>query len=336
MSSKLSFRGFYAPFHGHEPEHLQQITDSFRTQSRPIIYLAGDSSLDNKYWFEDAADAENGYEELVSPPKAKRDIAYWINKIAVERKSPYVCVNTAVEESTVGSRACMRLKSQDKVIRNNIQPNDLLIVSVGGNDIALAPNACTVLNMITLIKCMGKPAIDNSCAMALPCEECCCGCGFSCINACFGCPPQIGYFVHLFKTRIEAYIKNLTAVHRPKKILVCMIYYPDTTADGSWADATLAALGYDSTPEKLQLVIRRIFELATQQIKIPGSEVIAVPLFVALDGTRTTDYVQRVEPSGPGGEKMARLLFDALEEGGAADMAKAYREHIETLSAMDR
>ncbi len=333
-SNQLSYEEFYAPFHGHEPEHLQRITDSFRSQSRPIIFLAGDSSLDNKYWFKDAAGAENGYENLLTPPKAKRDIAYWMNKIATERKSTYVCVNTSVEESTVGSRACMRLNSQDRVIRNNIHPNDVLIVSVGGNDIALAPNACTVLNMLTLIKCVGKSAVDSSCAIALPCEECCCGCGFSCANACFGCPPQIGYFVHLFKTRIEAYINNLTAIHRPKKVLVCMIYYPDETADGSWADATLAALGYDQYPWKLQLVIRRIFELATQQIRVPGSEVVPVPLFVALDGTNTRDYVQRVEPSGSGGQKMAQLLFDALEEGGAASIAEAYSKHKEGVASI--
>lgn len=336
QSDKLSYAEFYAPFHGHEPEHLQRITDSFRSQSRPIIFLAGDSSLDNKYWFEESADAENGYEELLTPPRAKRDIAYWINKIATERKNPYVCVNTAVEESTVGSRACMRLNSQDRVVRNNIQPNDALIVSVGGNDIALAPNACTVLNMLSLVKCVSESAVEKGCAVALPCEECCCGCGFSCINSCFGCPPQIGYFVHLFKTRIEAYVKNLTAIHRPKKILVCMIYYPDENADGSWADATLAALGYDVNPRKLQLVIRRIFELATQQIVVPGSEVVAVPLFVALDGTNTRDYVQRVEPSGVGGERMARFLFDAIEEDGAAFVAEAYSQHKAGASPIHR
>jgi hypothetical protein len=115
---------------------------------------------------------------------------------------------------------------------------------------------------------------------------------------------------------------------------VCMIYYPDETADGSWADATLAALGYDQYPWKLQLVIRRIFELATQQIRVPGSEVVPVPLFVALDGTNTRDYVQRVEPSGSGGQKMAQLLFDALEEGGAASIAEAYSKHKEGVASI--
>lgn len=55
-------------------------------------------------------------------------------------------------------------------------------------------------------------------------------------------------------------------------------------------------------------------------IRIPGSEVIPVPLFHTLDGTRTEDYVARVEPSASGGRKMAEYLLDAMRGsgGGAA------------------
>ena len=34
--------------------------------------------------------------------------------------------------------------SQDELIRRNIQPQDYLIISVGGNDVALQPLLCTV------------------------------------------------------------------------------------------------------------------------------------------------------------------------------------------------
>ena len=47
-------------------------------------------------------------------------------------------------------------------------------------------------------------------------------------------------------------------------------------------------------------------------IRIPGSQVIPVPLFVALDGTRSEDYVARVEPSAIGGRKMAEFLLHAI------------------------
>ena len=50
-------------------------------------------------------------------------------------------------------------------------------------------------------------------------------------------------------------------------------------------------------------------------IRIPGSEVIPVPLFVPLDGTNSEDYVARVEPSASGGKKMAEYLLHIIQSG---------------------
>lgn len=61
-----------------------------------------------------------------------------------------------------------------------------------------------------------------------------------------------------------------------------------------------------------QAAIRRVFEVGTSKICIPGTEVIALPLFRVLDGSDTNDYIQRVEPSPRGGAKMARALMDAV------------------------
>ena len=72
---------------------------------------------------------------------------------------------------------------------------------------------------------------------------------------------------------------------------------------------------YDCAPSRLQSAIRRVFELATKRIRIPGVEVIALPLFEALDGSDTRDYVQRVEPSPRGGRKIAKLLLDTIYGG---------------------
>jgi hypothetical protein len=47
-------------------------------------------------------------------------------------------------------------------------------------------------------------------------------------------------------------------------------------------------------------------------IRIPGSQVIPVPLFTRLDGTRSEDYVARVEPSAIGGRKMAEFLLEII------------------------
>lgn len=46
---------------------------------------------------------------------------------------------------------------------------------------------------------------------------------------------------------------------------------------------------------------------------MPGSEVIPVPLFNALDGKNTLDYVARVEPSAIGGKKLAEFLLDVID-----------------------
>ena len=96
--------------------------------------------------------------------------------------------------------------------------------------------------------------------------------------------------------------------------MVCMLYFLDEMSNGSWADRTLALLNYSTNPRKVQSLLRRLFILATSKIRIPGCKVIPVPLFEALDGKDTSDYVQRVEPSASGGEKLASLLVSLLEK----------------------
>ena len=50
------------------------------TRSTAVIYLLGDSTLDNKAWFSDTARAINGYENFLDPPISRQDVAYCINK----------------------------------------------------------------------------------------------------------------------------------------------------------------------------------------------------------------------------------------------------------------
>jgi len=78
------------------------------------------------------------------------------------------------------------------------------------------------------------------------------------------CPPCLGYFRHLFKERIEKYIEKLVSKTKPKMILVCMIYYLDEKMVPSWANASLGAMGYNQNPKKLQVYIRKIYEVATR------------------------------------------------------------------------
>ena len=85
-------------------------------------------------------------------------------------------------------------------------------------------------------------------------------------------------------------------------------------AGDGWADRVLSLLGYNRNPEKLQLVIRSIFErIKAKGFSVPGvDEVLPVPLFEVLDPTDTTHYLQRVEPSAEGGRRMASALLDIL------------------------
>lgn len=42
---------------------------------------------------------------------------------------------------------------------------------------------------------------------------------------------------------------------------------------------------YNRNPRHLQSVMKRVFELGTSQINVPGSTVTVIPLFEALDGS---------------------------------------------------
>lgn len=54
---------FYGSYYGHPVDALDTLEVHLRGEegaARSVIYLCGDSSLDNKYWFRDQARATNG------------------------------------------------------------------------------------------------------------------------------------------------------------------------------------------------------------------------------------------------------------------------------------
>lgn len=288
--SQLNFRSFYGEYHGHRVEHLQMLIKTLKqiNPTKKFVFLAGDSSFDNKYWINsDFNDAVNDYNYVLDKPLMIPDICYHLN----DRLPNYYTVNTAIEESTLADRN-NRLLPQDEVIQEHITNDDILIVSVGGNDIALKPSVTTIYNMLLLTYINSTETIKKG------------------PDASWG----MKYFVNMFKNDVEKYLLRLLGDKRPKKIIVCMIYYPDKTANGSWADKTLGALNYDSNPEKLQTAIKQIFIHATMKINIPGSEVIPFPMFDVLNGTDTNDYAERVEPSNQGGRKLAEAFASVINK----------------------
>ena len=310
--SKISSSSFYNEFYGHKIEHLDALLPMLRESSDAIIWTAGDSSLDNKYWFRDRRPSVGAYQDILDPPISVCDVTYWLNAISQQQDGPrLVAINGAVEATTLNERS-FTLRPQDIFIRDNLARNDILVVSIGGNDIAMAPTPCTICSMIGLLS-LPIACLEHACSCATcPVDDACWGCGPSLLSCACAFPPCTGYFRHMFGVRTQKYIQALTRKTKPKMILVCMIYYPDEAIIPSWAGMALEALRYNSFPAKLQLMIRKTFELATSRIDIAGTDVIPVPLFTVLDGKQSEDFVARVEPSAIGGGKMARFILDII------------------------
>ena len=94
---RINDRLFYSTYHGHAIEHLEAVLPRLRLTPasapgprRHAIWLLGDSSLDNKYWFDDTAEAVNGYGSCLSSrstgsiPTMKQDVSFWINSVLAE------------------------------------------------------------------------------------------------------------------------------------------------------------------------------------------------------------------------------------------------------------
>lgn len=298
MDKKINTSRFYFEYKGHTIPDLfafHNIATSLRP-ARPIVYLAGDSSLDNKYWLPSNSPATGSlpvtapeiYKAVLERPYPKADVAFWLNHHLGTKAT---ALNLAVEASLLRERK-KNLLEHDEFIRDHIGPDDFLVVSVGANDIAMKPTFSTIFHMMLLAWLTPMSSIRNGTAWGL------------------------GYFIKMFKSQVELYISKMVEKQKPRAVIVCMIYFPleaEAASQKGWADLPLRALGYNRSPIRLQTVIAKMYELATQQIKISGVNVIPFPLFETLDGKDGGDYVERVEPSVEGGRKMASQLTAIID-----------------------
>ena len=200
---------YYEPFYGHDVEHLALALSALRRRHDSVVFLAGDSSLDNKYWFSSWADAVNGYETVLEPPRMKRDVCYWINEQAEREGKRLGCLNAAVEATSLNDRAWGRLLPQDAFIRDHITEDDVLVVSVGGNDVALSPLLCTAVNLAVLVCCVPRPCLERGACASPPnvnaLVDCgCCGCGVpGCVAGLWGWPPGCVSIARTSATRVH-------------------------------------------------------------------------------------------------------------------------------------
>lgn len=298
MSKKINTSRFYFEWKGHTiPDLTAFHATTFSSRpNQPIIYLAGDSSLDNKYWV--PSSGHSGEALPVSVPEIYRltldrsdpkpDIAFWLNHFLGNRATT---INTAVEASTLKERE-HDLLEQDAFIRDHIRGEDILVVSVGANDIAMRPTLATMRHMLQLAWLTPRSSLEKGTAWSLI------------------------HFTNMFKVQVEAYISKIVAKQKPRAVIVCMIYYPleaGVSKQKSWAGPQLGMLGYNRSPGQLQMAIRQMYRLATKKVEVEGVEVVPCALFEALDGKREGEYTARVEPSAKGGRKMALLLKEIIE-----------------------
>lgn len=298
MSRKINASRFYFEFKGHviaDVSTFRSTAQSIRP-GNPFIYLAGDSSFDNKFWIPSSSpageplsvDVPEIYSAALDRPYPKPDIAFWLNHLLGDRATT---LNLAVEASTLRERKS-RLLEHDEFIRDNIRAEDILIVSIGANDIAMKPTLATMRHVLQLAWLTSLRSIQRGDAWSL------------------------SYFVELFKDQVESYVSKLVERQKPRAVIVCMIYYPleaGAATQSSWADVQLKSLGYNRYPRQLQAAITKMYELATKQVQIAGTHVIPCALSDALDGKNKDDYEARVEPSAEGGRKIALQLKGIID-----------------------
>lgn len=288
----IDAHAFYNEYHGHTISHLKMAHRVLcEEQGRRCIFLVGDSTLDNKYWLNARRNAVNGYERLLSPPSSVPDVAFHMNALLHEcNDDNAVCLNCSIEESTLGQRRGGTLYDQDRFVRDHVTEDDDIVISCGGNDIALSPSLKTIFNLLRIIYLSSTQAVADGTAWAL------------------------SSFLDLYHRQLQEFVHHLCEKRKPRRVLLCMLYYPQVERTESWANRALDAMKYapDQNPHKVQHAIDWIFAHAVSQVKVDGVDVIPVHMKHAMDGTDKRDYVARVEPSCRGGEKMARLFMKSL------------------------
>ncbi len=162
--------------------------------------------MDDSY----CAPACNGYEAILEPARSVKDVCFWFNYYAVKRGSRFAAVNTAVEASTLQDRASgAALLGHDILIRDFVQPDDIVVVSVGGNDIALRPGLGTMVSVSWLAFFARDENIEA------------------------GTASGFGHLRSIFLTQLQGYVQALCAKTKPRKVIVCMIYHPSESGEVS-------------------------------------------------------------------------------------------------------
>ena len=75
--TRVNAQRYYGEYHGHKVGHLKIVHDKMRAGEKDsIVFLAGDSSLDNKYWFDDTVSAIEPYSKVEVRPHEGIDVSF--------------------------------------------------------------------------------------------------------------------------------------------------------------------------------------------------------------------------------------------------------------------
>lgn len=284
---KIDCNRFYDNYYGHRIEDLEYIVKYSKQRFESIIYLTGDSTLDNKYWLNERIPMHEKLREVMNReyPKCRPDIAHCINTLIDPLT---VCINCAVEEATVESKSYIGLNAQDLIVMDNLNENDILVVSICGNDIALKPTLMTIFAIGSLLYCTPNSVVKSGYAI------------------------QLWYLMRKFRNLLMYYIKELTSKTKPRAIILCSIYYPCIFGRG-WADKFLNMINYTNNPLKIHSLIDHIHSDITKSICLDDSiKIYPLELSKVLDFNDESDYVSRVEPSYIGGMKIANAITNII------------------------
>jgi len=300
QQEKVPLYHFYASPQGHRREDLQTVYDGLKAAGcKKFAWLAGDSTLDNKEQFfqpDTRYDAVNGYQDVLLPAKMHPDVNYLLNERlflaqnGTDAQNRICAINTARAGSTLGTRieGGGGLYEQDEFLRDHVSEGDVVIVSVGGNDLLQAWQL--------LLSFFNDYNTAESISMLTP-----------------EASPKVKQFVDWFNHGTAQYLNKLREKGKPTSVIVCSpYYYTETPAFAQKNFLMMLALSAVPAPN-LQAFLRLISKFGTSQIQLDGAHVEHIAMYETINGKIPTDYSDGIHLSEQGGRKMVEALFKAIQ-----------------------
>lgn len=272
---------YYSEYYGHPINDLDYLVNNlFKNKSK--IYIIGDSTMDNKHWLKSkSCESVNGYEKVLK--SMVPDINFYINYYLNQFEIPYVSINAAVEESCIIEKS--KLNDHDKFVSKNIKDEDILIVSIGGNDVGTKLDTSMMINLVTSLFMYDPETIEKNPQKIIP------------------------EILKRFQINLKKYIKDIIGQVKPKLIIICGFFFPCFHEQDSWANNMLNLIDYKKNYNKIHSVTKSIYEHGIKSIEFDDIEIKTIPLYEVLDFKDKNDYVARVSASDEGGFKIGRELI---------------------------